>query len=103
MPTLFGKDLNGIITSWNAGAEKLFGDTAQESAGRSINQIVPQDRIEEEEQVSGYMRRNEGVQHFETLRRTKNERLIDVSVTSSPIKDIGGESRRRLESGPRHH
>jgi len=87
---IIGKDLNGIITSWNAGAEKLFGYSALESVGRSINQIVPDDRLNEEEQVLAHIRRNEGVQHFETVRVAKEGRLIDVSVTSSPIKDTSG-------------
>ena len=87
---IIGKDLNGIITSWNTGAEKLFGYSEQESVGRSISQIVPQDRLNEEEQVLSHIRRDEGVQHFETVRLAKNGRLIDISVTSSPIKNAAG-------------
>jgi PAS domain S-box-containing protein len=87
---IIGKDLNGIITSWNAGAEKLFGYSAQESVGRSIKQIVPQDRLNEEEQILDRIRRNELVQHFETVRLAKNGQLVDVSVTVSPIKDDAG-------------
>ena len=87
---IIGKDLNGIITSWNAGAEKLFGYSAKESVGHSILQIVPQDRLNEEEQILDRIRVNELVQHFETVRLKKNGQLIDVSVTVSPIKDTGG-------------
>jgi len=82
--------LNGIITSWNTGAEKLFGYSAHESVGRSITQIVPQDRLTEEEQILCKIRRNESVQHYDTARLAKNGQLIDVSVTVSPIKDVAG-------------
>ncbi len=88
---IIGKDLNGIITSWNAGAEKLFGYSAQESVGCSINQIVPQDRLIEEKQILDRISRNELVQHFETVRLAKSGRLVDVSVTVSPIKDHAGK------------
>ena len=87
---IIGKDLNGIITSWNTGAEKLFGYSAHESVGRSITQIVPQDRLTEEEQILCKIRRNESVQHYDTARLAKNGQLIDVSVTVSPIKDVAG-------------
>jgi PAS domain S-box-containing protein len=87
---IIGKDMNGIITSWNAGAEKLFGYSANESVGRSITQIVPQDRLIEEVQLLDAIRRTVRSQHFETVRLTKDGQLINVSVTSSPIKDAAG-------------
>jgi PAS domain S-box-containing protein len=87
---IIGKDMKGIITSWNAGAEKLFGYSANESVGRSIMQIVPQDRLNEEVQVLDRIRRTVRAQHFETVRLTKDGQLINVSVTSSPIKDAAG-------------
>jgi len=87
---IIGKDFNGIITSWNAGAEKLFGYSANESVGRSIKQIVPQDRWNEEEQLLVHIRRTGHAHRFETVRLTRDGQLIDVSVTSSPIKDAAG-------------
>jgi PAS domain S-box-containing protein len=87
---IIGKDMNGVITSWNAGAEKLFGYSANESVGRSIMQIVPQDRLNEEVQLLDRIRRTLRPLHFETVRLTKDGQLINVSVTSSPIKDAAG-------------
>jgi PAS domain S-box-containing protein len=87
---IIGKDLNGIITSWNAGAEKLFGYSANESVGCSITQIVPQDRLKEEEQILGRIRRSGRVEHFETVRLARDGQLINVSVTLSPIKNAAG-------------
>jgi PAS domain S-box-containing protein len=88
---IIGKNLNSIITSWNKGAEKIFGYTASEIVGTSITRLIPADRREEEDQILGKIKRGESVKHFETLRQTKGERLIDVSVTVSPIKDATGE------------
>ncbi|MCX6148910.1 MAG: PAS domain S-box protein [Ignavibacteriales bacterium] len=87
---IIGKDFNGIITSWNSGAEKLFGYSANESVGRSIMQIVPQDRWNEEEQLLVNIRRTGHAHRFETVRLTRDGQLIDVAVTSSPIKDAAG-------------
>jgi PAS domain S-box-containing protein len=88
---IIGKDLNSIITSWNPGAEKVFGYTASEMIGTSIMRLIPDDRRNEEEQILGKIRAGESVEHFETLRRTKEGRLINVSVTASPIKDATGK------------
>lgn len=87
---IIGKDFNGIITSWNPGAEKLFGYSANESVGRSILQIVPQDRWNEEEQLLILIRSTGHAHRFETVRLTRDGQLIDVAVTSSPIKDAAG-------------
>jgi len=89
---IIGKDLNGIVTSWNRGAEKVFGYTAAEMVGTSIMRLIPPDRHEEENQILTKIRLGERMEHFETLRRTKDGRLIDVSVTASPIKDATGKS-----------
>jgi PAS domain S-box-containing protein len=88
---IIGKDLNGIIGSWNRGAEKIFGHTASEMVGSSIMRLIPNDRRDEENQILGKIKRGESVEHFETLRWTKDGRLIDVSVTASPIKDADGK------------
>ena len=88
---IIGKNLEGIVTSWNAGAEKVFGFTAVDMVGGSINRLMPPDRLGEEEMILSRIKRGESVQHFETVRRTKDGSLIDVSVTVSPIKDAGGK------------
>ena len=88
---IIGKDLNGIITSWNKGAEKIFGYAAGEMLGTSILRLIPADRRDEENQILEKIKRGESVEHFETRRQTKDGRLIDVSVTASPIKDASGK------------
>jgi len=87
---IIGKDLKGIVNSWNHGAEKIFGYTASEMTGTSILRLFPDGRREEEEQILGKIRRGESLEHFETQRQTKGGRLIDVSVTVSPITDAAG-------------
>jgi PAS domain S-box-containing protein len=89
---IIGKDLNSTITSWNKGAEKIFGYAASEMVGSSIMCLIPSDRQADENQILGKILRGESVKHFETLRQTKDGRLIDVSVTASPIKDAGGRA-----------
>jgi PAS domain S-box-containing protein len=88
---IIGKDLNSIITSWNIGAEKMFGYTANEMIGRSITRLIPPDRQVEELQIMKQINQGERVEHFETLRATKDGRLIDLSVTVSPIRDKTGK------------
>ena len=87
---IIGKDLNSVVISWNKGAEKIFGYTAGEMVGASITRLIPADRQDEENQILGNIKRGETLEHFETLRQTKDGRLIDVSVTASPIKDAAG-------------
>ena len=87
---IFGKDLNSIITSWNAGAEKLFGYSAEEIIGSPILRLVPSDRQHEEELIMSRIRKGESVEHYETVRMAKGEQQLDVSVTVSPIRDSGG-------------
>jgi len=87
---IIGKDLNGIITSWNPAAEKIFGYTAAEMVGASILRLIPDDRRQEEQNILELIRSGSRVEHFETLRQTKNGRLLDVSITASPIKDVDG-------------
>jgi PAS domain S-box-containing protein len=88
---IIGKDLNSIINSWNKGAEKIFGYAAGEMMGTSILRLIPAGRHEEENHILGKIKRGESVEHFETQRQTKDGRLIDVSVTVSPIKDVAGK------------
>src|SRR5690242_19801137 len=68
---IVSKDLNGIVTSWNKGAEELFGYTAEEAIGRSITMVIPHDRLSEEDMVLGRIRRGQRVEHFDTIRQRK--------------------------------
>jgi len=88
---IIGKDLNSIVTSWNIGAEKLFGYSASEMIGQPITQLIPSDRQEEEIEIINQIKQGESVEHYETLRMAKDGHLIDVSVTVSPIKDMTGK------------
>jgi PAS domain S-box-containing protein len=88
---IVSKDLNGIITSWNRGAERLFGYSADEAVGKSIHIIIPQERQSEEADVLAKIRVGEGVDHFETVRRRKDGSLIDISLTVSPVRDSTGK------------
>jgi two-component system cell cycle sensor histidine kinase/response regulator CckA len=88
--SIISKDLGSNIVSWNKGAEKMFGYTAAEMIGASIMLLIPEDRHDEEPHIVGKIKRGESVEHFETLRKTKDGRLIEVSVAASPIKDRSG-------------
>jgi len=88
---IIGKGLDGIIQSWNAGAEKIFGYSADEMIGGPIAPLIPTDRLEEERNILEKIKRGESVQPFETVRQAKNGRWIDVSVTISPIRDSSGK------------
>lgn len=87
---MVSKDLDSTILSWNRGAEKIFGYTAEEAVGQSITMIIPEDKLSEEEEILRNIRAGRKIEHFETVRRTKDGRLIDISVTISPIKDSQG-------------
>lgn len=87
---IVSKDLSGIITSWNKGAERLFGYTADEVIGQSITIIIPPDRLGEEPDILARLQRGERVDHFETIRRRKDGSLRNISLTISPVKDKNG-------------
>ncbi|NNU33144.1 PAS domain S-box protein [Mucilaginibacter sp. S1162] len=87
---IVSKTLDSVITSWNAAAERMFGWTAAEMIGQKIYKIIPADRQDEEPQIIARLHSGERVEHFETQRLTKDGRLIDVSVTISPIRDSEG-------------
>ena len=87
---IISKDLNGIIMSWNRGAESLFGYTADEVIGKSITLLIPEDHANEEPEILGRIRRGESINHYETVRRCKDGSLIQISLTVSPIKDGAG-------------
>ncbi len=84
------KNLDGIIMSWNQGAERLFGYTAAEVIGKSINMLIPPDHIEEEPEILARLRRGERVDHFETIRVRKDGSRLNISLTISPVKDAQG-------------
>ena len=87
---IISKTLDGIITSWNRGAENIFGYTAAEAVGKSISLIIPLERRAEEDDVLAHLRRGEKIDHFETERQTKDGRRLNISLTISPIKDTTG-------------
>ena len=87
---IVAKDLNGFIQTWNRGAEKVFGYTAEEAIGRNITMLIPEDRLHEETEVLTRIRAGFPVEHFETIRRRKDGQLIDISLTVSPIRDAAG-------------
>lgn len=81
-----GKDLNGIVTSWNASAEQIFGYKAEEIIGRPITQIIPPELQSEEQFILDRIKRGEKIDHFETIRLTKSGERLEVSLSISPIK-----------------
>ncbi|MDR3580272.1 MAG: PAS domain S-box protein [Oryzomonas sp.] len=87
---IISKTLDGIVTSWNRGAEKLFGHTEQEMVGKTLLALFPDDRLNEELDILNTIARGESVEHFETVRVRKDGRKLDVSVTISPIRDQNG-------------
>jgi PAS domain S-box-containing protein len=88
---IVSKSLDGIITSWNKGAERVFGYTAEEAVGQPITIIIPQDRQNEERTILTRIRRGERIEHFETVRQRKHGSLIWVSLTISPVKNVEGK------------
>lgn len=88
---IIGKDLDGIITSWNAGAERLFGYTAREAVGKPMLTFIPPERTHEEAEILAQIARGESTEHLETVRIRKDGKRIEVSLTVSPIKDSHGK------------
>jgi PAS domain S-box-containing protein len=87
---IVGKTLEGIITSWNRGAERIFGYTAAEAVGRHISLIIPEERLAEEAEVLARLRQGDTIDHFETERQAKDGRRVQISLTVSPIRDTSG-------------
>jgi PAS domain S-box-containing protein len=87
---IISKNLDGVITSWNKGAERMFGYNAKEGVGQHITLIVPADRLEEEAEILRRLRCGEMVDHFQTVRRRKDGTLLHVSLTISPVRDFSG-------------
>jgi PAS domain S-box-containing protein len=88
---IVSKDLNGIVTSWNRAAERIFGYTAAEMIGRSITTIIPPELLGDETRILSTIARGERIEHFETIRLTKSGERIEVSLTVSPVKDETGK------------
>ena len=87
---IVSKNLDGIIQSWNSGAERLFGYTAEEAIGKSIRILIPPERLEEEHEIIARIVNEERVEHFDTVRVTKYGERIDISLTVSPVRDRTG-------------
>jgi len=107
---IISKDLNGIITSWNAAAARILGYTAEEIVGQSILKLIPEELQSDEPLILSRIRAGQRIEHFDTIRRTKSGELLDVSLTISPVKDETGKivgaskilrdisSRKRIEN-----
>jgi PAS domain S-box-containing protein len=87
---IISKDLNGVIQTWNRGAERVFGYTADEVIGKPVTILIPPERIDEEPGILARIRRGERIDHYETVRRRKDGGLIDISLTVSPMRDQHG-------------
>jgi PAS domain S-box-containing protein len=88
---IISKDLNATITSWNSGAERIFGFTAEEAVGQPITMLMPPDRLNEEPELLERIRRGQRIEHYETVRHRKDGTLLDISLTISPIVDTRGK------------
>ena len=88
---IISKDLNGVITSWNNGAVRIFGYTAGEAVGKPVTILVPPDRHDEEPEILEHIRRGERVEHYETVRVRKYGGRVDISLTTSPVKNAEGK------------
>ncbi|WP_245514611.1 PAS domain S-box protein [Aquamicrobium defluvii] len=87
---ILAKDLEGTIVSWNRGAERLFGYTADEIIGKSVVTLIPADRPDEEPNILSHIRAGETIDHYETVRRRKDGSLVEISLSVSPIRDRQG-------------
>jgi len=88
---IVSKTLDGIITSWNAGAERLFGYTASEAVGQHISLIIPLNRRDEETVIIDRIKKGERIEHFDTVRVRKDQTTFDISLTISPVRDASGK------------
>ena len=87
---IVSKDLNGTVRTWNPGAERLFGYTAEEIVGKPATILIPPDRRDEEVRILERLRNGERIDHYETVRQRKDGSLVEISLTVSPIKDAEG-------------
>ncbi len=89
---ILSKNLDGIIQSWNQGAQRIFGYTAEEAIGKPVLMLIPEDRHDEEPAIIERIRRGDRVDHYETVRRRKDGSLLDISLTISPVKNARAKS-----------
>lgn len=87
---IISKDLNGVITSWNRGAEQIYGYTPEEAIGKPVTMLIPQERLDEEPRILERIRRGEKINHYETVRRRKDGTFLNISLTVSPLRDARG-------------
>jgi PAS domain S-box-containing protein len=87
---IISKDINGVIMSWNSGAQRLFGYTSQEAVGKPVTILIPPSRHDEEPRILERIRRGERTEHYETVRQRKDGSSVDISLTVSPIRDLRG-------------
>jgi PAS domain S-box-containing protein len=99
---IVSKTLDGIITSWNRGAERLFGYTADDIVGKPVTVLIPPERGDEEHGILARIRRGERMDHYETVRRRKDGTFVEISLTVSPI-ETPRPHRWRLQDRLRHH
>src|SRR2546430_10689389 len=88
---IVSKDLNGIVTSWNRGAERIFGYQAEEIIGRPVSILLPPDRVDEEPGILARISRGERVEPYETIRRRKDGSYVEISLGVSPLRDASGK------------
>lgn len=88
---IISKTLEGVITSWNAGAERIFGYTAKEAIGQNISMIIPRDRLDEETSILARLRQGDPIDHFDTIRVRKDGTTLDISLSISPLRDSAGK------------
>jgi PAS domain S-box-containing protein len=88
---IVSKTLEGVITSWNGGAERLFGYTAKEAIGQHISMIIPSDRRDEETSILARLSKGERIDHFDTIRLRKDGSKLQISLTISPVRDASGK------------
>ena len=84
-------DLDGVITSWNRGAEGLYGYAGEEVIGKPVTVLIPMNRLDDEATILSRIRRGERVDHYETIRRRKDGSLVEISLTVSPVRNAAGE------------
>jgi len=87
---IYTKDLKGQLTNWNPGAERLFGYTAAQVLGKNVLLLIPPERYDEEERILAAVQRGESLEHYESQRKARDGRLIEVSLTTSPVRDAAG-------------
>ena len=100
---IISKTLEGIITSWNRGAERLYGYTAAEMIGQPIAQLIPPDLADDFPMIMARLRRGERIEHYETQRLAKDGTRIEVALTISPLRDQHRPDHRRLQDRPRYY